>query len=488
MRVAVVVVWRPKGITGWNGRHTEPGLSVPRGLSFDRSSAPYTGTHLASLLPPHWDVRLVHEAVQDVDVEMDVDAVILTTMDYCAEHARRLGSEFRRRGVTVVMGGLYPSVNPDYFSGVADAVAIGEAEPVIDRLARDLEHGRLQPVYRADGVADLAELPAPRYDLVERDFLVPCTYEATRGCPFKCSFCILSGLPSPYRRRPTANVVRDLRSIPDSWSHYQKKFVFFLDNNLGADRAYFSELCEALAPLKRRVGTQTSIDTITPESARLMRKAGFQVVYIGLESLSQQSLKTASKKHNRVSEYKRRIGYLHDNGVLVMSIFLVGLDGDTPEYLADLPNLVHDIGVDLPVFSFAAPLESTPLREELRAAGRLLDGDLNYAMDGSHLVYKPDGLSADELEVALFGMMKVAYSPGRVLRRVVRRLNLGLTATLFMAGSNLHYLWYERAIAASSLRRLARRGAWPGNEVAFASAEPTTGCQEAAAASAGVIS
>ncbi len=468
MKVAVIVVWRPKGIVGWNGRDTEPGLSVPKGLSFDRSCAPYTGTHLASLLPRQWDVRLVHECVTEIDVEMDVDAVILTTMDYCADHARHLGRRFRERGVQVVIGGLYPSVNPGYFADAADAVTIGEAEAIMPQLAVDLERRSLKPVYRAETVADLSDLPVPRYDLVEPSFLVPCTYEATRGCPFKCSFCILSGLPSPYRRRPTAQVVRDLQSIPDSWGHYQKKFLFFLDNNMGADRQYFAELCEAIAPLKRRVGTQTSIDTITPESARMMRRAGFQVVYIGLESLSQESLKTASKKHNRVSEYKRRIGYLHDNGVLVMSIFLAGLDGDTPEYLADLPNLVHDIGVDLPVFSFPAPLESTPLREELRADGRLLDGDLNYAMDGSHLVYQPDGLSADELEVALFGMMKVAYSPGRVLRRVARRLNLGLTATLFMASSNLHYLFYERAIADSSLERLRRRGAWPGGEAVFA--------------------
>jgi len=478
VRVAVVVVWRPKGITGWNGRDTEPGSSVPRGLSFDRSCAPYTGIHLASLLPHHWDVELVHETIREVDLEMDVDAVILSTMDYCAEHALELARGFRRRGVTVIVGGLYASVNPGYFEGAVDAVAVGEAEPLIDELARDLEAGRLKKIYRAEGVADLADLPTPRYDLVEPEFLVPCSYEATRGCPFKCSFCILSGLPSPYRRRPIPNVLRDLRAIPDSWGHYQKKFVFFLDNNLGADREYFKALCEAMVPLKRRLATQTSIDTITRESARMMGKAGFQMVYIGLESLSQQSLAGASKKHNKVAEYKRRIRFLHDNGVLVMSIFLLGLDGDSPEYLAELPNLVHEIGVDLPVFSFAAPLESTPLRESLRQEGRLLAGDLNYAMDGSHLVYQPQDLSADELELALFGAMQVAYSPGRVARRIARRLNLGLTASLFMGGANLHYWWYERAVARSSLERLRRRGLWPGDS-GFASAE------EIAAASLG---
>jgi radical SAM superfamily enzyme YgiQ (UPF0313 family) len=462
MRVAVIVVWRPKGITGWNGRDTEPGRSLPPGLSVDPSCAPYTGTHLASLLPRHWEIELINETVRDVDTELDVDAVLISSMDYCAEHARTLASRFKARDVRVVVGGLYATVRPDYFADVADAVVVGEAEPVIERLCADLEAGRLEPLYRAERVAGLDDLPVPRYDLVERDFTVPCTYEVTRGCPFTCSFCILSSLPTPFRKRPIPHVIRDLQAIPADWKWHQRKMALFLDNNLGADRYYFRDLCEALAPLKRGFGTQTSIDTITPESAKLMRKAGFLVVYIGLESLSQQSLKGAAKKQNRVQDYKRRLGWLHDNGILVMSIFLLGMDGDMPQYLEDLPNLVHEVGVDLPVFSFPAPLESTPFRAELLQQDRLLPGDLNYAMDGSHLVYKPRELSPDDVEAALFRAMRIAYGPKRTFQRIARRLRLGWKASLFNASSNLHYWWYERAIAETSLERLRKRGPWPG--------------------------
>ena len=123
-------------------------------------------------------------------------------------------------------------------------------------------------------------------------------------------------------------------------------------------------------------GTETSIDTITPESARLMGRSGCRFLYIGLESLAQESLRRSNKRHNQVREYRQRLRYLHDNGVQVMSLFLLGLDGDDPEYLRNLPDLIEDIGVDVPVFSFAAPIEGTPFHASLRDAGQLLPGDI----------------------------------------------------------------------------------------------------------------
>jgi radical SAM superfamily enzyme YgiQ (UPF0313 family) len=461
MRVAVVLVWRPKHFPLWEGRSTPPGNEVPPALARDRSAAPYGGTHLASLFPHDWEVTLVHEMIRDVDLDIDVDAVFLSTMDFCAPHARTLARAFRARGVQVIVGGLYPTLNPDYFAGEA-TVVVGEAEPVMPQLIEDLRLRRLAPLYRAETPADLSLIPPPRYDLVEAGFTVPMGYEATRGCPFTCSFCVLSALPSPYRRRPIANVLRDIQAVPSTWSWRQRKLVNFWDNNLGADRAYFRALCEALVPLKKFWSTQTSIDTITPESARLMGRSGCRYVYIGLESLAQDSLFSSNKRHNKVADYRRRIGYLHDNGVVVMSIFLLGLDGDTPKYLNELPNLVHDIDVDIPVYSLAVPIEGTPFKEELRTSGRLLPGDLLDGSDGVHLVYQPRRVSPDEVEFALAECMRRSYHPLRTARRIARRVRNGHWAFMTSATANRVYMRYERALAARGLQRIAARGPWPG--------------------------
>jgi radical SAM superfamily enzyme YgiQ (UPF0313 family) len=481
MRVAVIVVWRPKNYPGWDGRRSPFGRAIPADMRFDHAAVPYVGIHLASLLPRRWDVRLVHEMVRDVDLEMDVDAVFISTMDYCSPRARHLARAFRARGVKVVVGGLFPTLNPAYFADEADAVVVGEAEPVIARLVSDLERGRLEPIYRAETVADLADLPSPRYDLVETDFWVTMGYEATRGCPFQCSFCVLSALRSPYRRRPVANVIRDLRNVPSGWNWVQRKYIGFWDNNLGADRAYFRSLCDALTPLRRFWGTETSIDTVTPESARAMGRAGCRLVYVGLESLSQASLAASNKRHNKVSEYKQKISWLHQNGMVVMSIFLLGLDEDTSDYLRRLPDLVDDVGVDVPVYSLPAPIEGTPLHRDLQQAGRLLPGDILGGMDGAHLVYRPRHVAPEELELALFQCMRRSYRPAAVARRVLRRAGDGLWCALTNAGMNHAYRKHQRAIARTGLARVRARGAWPGvQHSALSAQQPALSAQQSA--------
>lgn len=462
MRVAVIVVWRPKNFPDWTGRTGELAKRIPGPLAGDGGAAPYVGIHIASLLPRDWEITLVHEMVRDADPEMDVEAVFLSTMDFCAPRARDLGRRFRARGVRVIVGGLYPTLNPEYFSDSADAVVVGEAEGVMPRLIEDLRRGDLSPRYEASTLSDLSDLPVPRYDLVETDFKVTMPYEATRGCPFTCSFCVLSAIRVPYRRRPIPNVLRDISNIPSGWDWRQRKYLIFWDNNLGADRIYFRDLCEALVPMKRIWGTETSIDTITPESARLMGKSGCRFVYIGLESLSQESLKNSNKRQNKVAEFKRRLGYLHDNGVMVMSIFLLGLDGDTAEYIERLPEMIHEIGVDVPVISFAAPIEGTTFYNDLRSNGRLLPGDILGGMDGMHLVYKPLNISPDELEIALMQCMRKLYSPGFVARRIARRLRTGFWGGLSNATANVFYAAFQRSLSNAGLERIRSRGPWPG--------------------------
>lgn len=461
MRAAVILAWRPKHYPSWNGRSSAAG--IPQALACDRSAAPYAGTHLASLLPHDWEITLIHEMVGDVDLEMDVDVVFISTMDFCAPHARETAKAFRRRGIPVIVGGLYPTLNPGYFNIDGISVAVGEAEPVLPAILDDLRNGNLQPIYHATDPANLAEIPPPRYDLVETSFSVPMGYEATRGCPFTCSFCVLSTIRTPFRRRPIRNVIRDIQAIPTTWSWRQRKIVNFWDNNLGADRRYFRELCGALTPLRKIWSTQTSIDTITPESARLMGRSGCRYLYIGLESLAQDSLRVSNKMHNKVREYRERIKLLHDNGIIVMSIFLVGLDEDTPEYLRALPDLVDEIDVDIPVYSFAVPIHGTTLTRELSDSGRLLSGDLLDGSDGAQLMYRPRRMSPDETETALAACQHRSYHPIRIARRVARRLRNGAVPFIMSAQVNRVYREHQLAIAATGLSRIAARGAWPGD-------------------------
>lgn len=462
MKIAVIVVWRPKNYPEWTDRSSATRLGIPGPLRNYAGAAPYTGVHLASLFPSAWHVTVIHEMVRDVSFDVDVDAVFLSTMDYCAHHARDLASEFRKRKVLVIVGGLYPTLNPGYFQDVADTVVVGEAEPIWPQLLKDLQARRLKARYGSATPANMSSLPPPNYEHVERNFKVTMAYEATRGCPFRCSFCVLSAIRQPYRRRPIPNVIRDVSAIPSHWNWTQRKYLIFWDNNIGADRHYFRDLCEAIRPLKRIWGAETSIDTVSRETARMIGKAGCRSLYIGLESLAEDSLLRANKGHNKIAEYKQRLRWLHENGVIVMSIFLIGLDGDSSEYLARLPELIHDIGVDVPVYSFVAPIEGTTFYKELRSSGRLLQGDILDQMDGMSLTYSPQTIPAEELESALLHCMRESYRTKRVLSRIAKSWTHGFWNGLANSHANLFFLSHQRALARSGEKRFTSRGPWPG--------------------------
>src|SRR5437870_4880511 len=101
MRVAVILIWRPKNFPQWQGRSSVATHRIPATLAYNRAAAPYTAVHIASLLPRSWNVTVIHEAIRDADVDMDVDAVFLSAMDFCAPRARQLGRAFRARGAKV---------------------------------------------------------------------------------------------------------------------------------------------------------------------------------------------------------------------------------------------------------------------------------------------------------------------------------------------------------------------------------------------------
>ena len=460
MRVAVIVAWKPKAVSQLDGQTSREAARGQGVLSYNKSVPPFSGILLASLLPQHWDIELIHESIRDVDLSMEVDAVFISTMDFSATHARWLCGQFKERKVKTIVGGLYPTLNAAYFLDSADAVVVGEAEPVIEMVVRDLERGQLKHIYSAGTAADLSTLPRPRYDLVESDFLIPMSYEATRGCPFRCSFCVLSALPVPHRFRPVSAVLDDIRTEPLSWGRVQRKYVAFVDNNLGANREYFRQLCEVLPSVRKNWGCAMSLDAVTPTSARLMGKSNCRVVYVGLESLSSDSLKMMNKRHNKISDYKKKIRLLHENGILVMSIFLIGMDGDTDAYLRALPDLIDEIGVDIPTFSLVAPIEGTTFRTSLELDGRLFPGDLNSFLDGSHLVYMPKEIKGAEVEPMLVSLIRETYRPFRLARRIMNVAGFGLRTFALSSFANIGHRRYELAIASEVQDRLDKRGPW----------------------------
>lgn len=400
---------------------------------------PITGIHLAAITPARHRVRVIHQQVEPVDIETDADLVALSFFSGFAPEAYRLATELRRRGTIVVAGGPHATFSPDEALRFCDCVVVGEAESVWSTLLDDAEAGRLARRYDGEP-ATMEGLPTPRYDLLPKRYVVPRVLQATRGCPFTCSFCTVPTLNPVFRMRPVDDVVRDVAYDDfDAW--WQRKVVWFWDDNLTIERDYIRELLTRMVPLRRWWLTQASMDIArdTP-LLDLMHASGCIGIFFGIESFGDASLEEAHKRQNRVAEYRARIEALHKRGICVMSGFIAGFSGDTPESVRAMARQLDEIGVDVPFLSILTPYRGTALHAKLEAEGRILDGRGWEHYNGYNVAFDPARMTPQALLEAHRELWREAFSIRYSAKRIFRAMfRLRLGAFLMCACMNAFY-------------------------------------------------
>ena len=404
---------------------------------------PLSGALVAGLTPPIVEVSLRHEMIRPIDWDTDADFIALSFMDYCAPHAIEVARRFRRQGRIVVAGGKGPTTFPEEVIPHFDATVVGEAELVWPQVVEDMVRGRLEKVYTAPFAPPLNDIPPPRYDLIEPDFAVPVVTEATRGCNYRCSYCQLNINPTPYRRRPIPDVIRDLTATADLPFH-KRKLAMLLDNNLGGDREYAKALLREIAKLNLwGLGTQFSFDCLQDdEFVELLVEANCSMAFIGLESLNEPSLSSVHKKQNRVEEYRELFYKLKQRGILTFTGMMLALDEDTPEYYRQLPEKLEEIDPSAILLSIAIPIRGTEFHRTVEAEGRLRDLDASH-YEGDHLVFEPRKVSPDDVFTAFEEINRHFYSWRNILRRWWRFIR-----TQSPGGSLLRRLLYPVLISA----------------------------------------
>jgi radical SAM superfamily enzyme YgiQ (UPF0313 family) len=256
---------------------------------------------IAALTPAEHVVSHTDEIVESVRFEIPADLVGITAATPSAFHAYGLAREFRRRTVPVVIGGPHATALPEEAARHADAVVVGEAEDTWPRILEDARRGKLEPVYVSSRKAPLAGMPAPRWDLIKGRHYGKSVTIATRGCPHRCDYCSIPLLygPGTVRYRPIDEVVREVATSPT-------RAVVFWDDNIGANGRYAKELFRALTPLKKWWTSQCTANAARDEElVELAAQSGCKALFLGLESISQESLESTNKAHNRVDDYRR---------------------------------------------------------------------------------------------------------------------------------------------------------------------------------------
>jgi radical SAM superfamily enzyme YgiQ (UPF0313 family) len=291
------------GLRANNPELTAFGLTLPGFVERNRivASLPSLGLlTLAALTPPDIEVRYLEvpdlRAIDGVPEEFDVVAISSFTAQI--KDAYTLADRYRALKTKVVLGGLHVTVLPEEAALHANAVVIGEGEPLWPQLMYDAALGRLQRRYDARGSNyELSNAPLPRFDLLEPERYNRLTVQTQRGCPFRCEFCAASIQISPrYKLKPVAKVIEEIRSIHSLWD---RPFVEFADDNTFVNKRHSRDLVRALAKEGIRWFTETDVSvTEDRELLAMMRDAGCAQVLIGFESIALSGLDGLEQRSN----------------------------------------------------------------------------------------------------------------------------------------------------------------------------------------------
>ncbi len=368
---------------------------------------------LQGLTPPQHEVKIIEEEVDAVNLDEDCDLVGLSCMTANSTRAYELSTEFRRRGKTVVLGGVHPTILPDEALQYSDSVVIGEAEGVWETVLNDFSNNSLQKTYH-NPEPDLGKyVPKDFKSILKKRLFKLIPIMTTRGCPYSCDFCCVSNLfGKKIRHIPIENVVRD---IQESGS---KNFMFLDDNIIGHPR-YAKELFTALIPLKIKWVGQASVSLLVKdqELMNLAAKSGCKALFFGLESVSETQLKLMHKAIKDISTLEAALKKIKKMGILIHASMVFGFDNDTKEVFEETVNFLIKNKVSTVSFNILTPYPGTKTYEDLKRENRLLTNDWKY-YDHNTVVFKPPNMTPFELQLGKIRARLKFYSISSVLRRL----------------------------------------------------------------------
>ena len=380
-------------------------------------------------------------------------------MTRMAAKAYRMADAVRALGVPVVMGGPHVTEVPDEVLGRdggprhADAVALGEADATWPEIVRDAERGALKEVYAplgADGkevkpaLNDYPEIPWDRMDLEQFNLighfpklarillaragmtwqsfhLIP--IESGRGCPYGCEFCTVTGFfGDSIRFRSNQSVVNELLLLKSLEKRNKGKIaVFFIDDNFAINPKRLKSLLREIIAANAQVPwvAQISMNLLRDEElVTLIAQSGGRWIFMGLESIDPENLKSVAKGFNKPAEYPAVLERLARHGLYAITSFIFGMDGDRPGAADRTLEQIQSWPPGLPVFGLLTPYPATPLYNKLAAAGRLTRPKHWLDFKPFVMAHTPSGLSTEEAQAEVRRAWTASYAPSTNARAI----------------------------------------------------------------------
>ena len=377
---------------------------------------------VGAMLPPDWGKRLVDLNVRKL-TEKDLawaDCAFISGMVVQGESARQVIAQCKGAGLKVVGGGPLFTIEPEQFQEV-DHFVLNEAEVTLPRFISDLAEGSAKRFYTTSEFADVRKTPVPLWALAESKRYASMSIQYSRGCPYDCDFCSVAALFGHRPRIKTADqVIAELDSLyGEGW----RGSVFFVDDNfIGNKKRLKTELLPALIQWQRHKSgiafyTEASINLADDEELmRMMVEAGFDVVFIGVETPCDESLQECRKRHNMGRDMVEDAKRLQRAGLQVQGGFIVGFDNDTPSIFSRQIDFIQKSGIVTAMVGLLQAPPGTRLYDRLKREGRLLKEMSGDNVDGTTNIIPR--MNLDTLREGYKSILAHIYSPRHYYRRL----------------------------------------------------------------------
>ncbi|MBI4684887.1 MAG: B12-binding domain-containing radical SAM protein [Nitrospirae bacterium] len=387
------------------------------------SSPPLGLLTIAAMLPEAWEKRLVDmnvESLHDDDLRW-ADLVFVSAMSVQKESVKEVIARCKAIGVAIVAGGPLFTTEYELF-GEVDHLALNEAEITLPSFLEDFQNGVAGHFYNTDLWADIRKTPIPLWGLINLKHYASINIQYSRGCPYNCEFCDITLLCGRTPR--TKDKDQSIREIESVYASGFRGQVFFVDDNfIGNKKKLKEEILPAIAEwMERRkhpfsFNTQASIELSDHEDLmQLMVRAGFDVVFVGIETPHEQSLAECSKFQNKNRDLLASVRNIQKSGLEVQGGFIVGFDNDPLTIFDTQIRFIQKSGVVTAMVGILNALPRTQLYERLKKERRLLK-----ETSGNNTDFSTNFIPKMNVDLLINGYKKVLstlYSPRHYYERV----------------------------------------------------------------------
>ena len=368
---------------------------------------------LAKLTPINHQIKIINENMERIDFDEQVDLVAITVTVDVFPGAAKIASEFQRRGVTVIAGGIHITAVPEQSLPYFDAICVGAAERVWQKVLADKENNTLQEIYKDTEKLESNEICAPGYSAINhKKYLYTNVISTSRGCPHKCDFCYNSCTNSvKYINRPIEDVIADIISL-------KTKHIMFIDDNFIGNPNWTREFLHRLQPLDLKWNAAVTVSILNHlDLLDVMKKTGCQSLFIGFETINSGSLKSVHKNQNNIEKYDELVREIHSRGIMINASIVFGLPADDESVFENTLDWLVKNRIETVTAHILTPYPGTVLYKNMVLKNQIKDYDLSR-YNTAHVVFKHEKMTAKQLYHGYINFYKKFYSIRNILKRI----------------------------------------------------------------------